>query len=46
MAGMETGCIFPFEWPRASLKRWLVGLGIWAAIAFVLYLIFSLWTGW
>ena len=42
---MNDGCLFPFEWPRGSVKQWLFALGTLAAFMLVLYLILS-WFGW
>ena len=33
------------EWPRARLKRWLIALGTFAALALILYGVFWL-LGW
>lgn len=43
--GEPTGCIFPFDLPRASLKKWVLGLGAIAVLMVVLYFIFSA-LGW
>jgi hypothetical protein len=37
--------IIPLEWPRGSLKRWLMALGTVAALCLILYALFS-WLGW
>ena len=39
--GEPTGCIFPFDLPRASLKQWIVALGAVALLMVALYFIFS-----
>ncbi len=44
MDGEPSGCLFLFEWPRGSLRQWLVALAAFAALLAVLYLLFS-WMG-
>jgi hypothetical protein len=40
--GEPTGCLFLLEWPRGSLRQWLVALGTFSALLLVFYVIFSL----
>ena len=42
---MDDPSVWLCEWPRESLKRWLIGLGTLALFMLVLYMLFS-WIGW
>jgi hypothetical protein len=31
------GCLFPFEWPRASFRKWVIGLGSFVILLAICY---------